>query len=114
MADSIFSKILKREITSQLIYEDDFVFAINDINPIAPIHILIIPKEEIPTVNDIDQENSHLLGKMVLAAQLIADSLDIAEKGYRLIFNCNDDGGQTVYHLHCHFLAGKKLKWNEL
>jgi len=109
MTDSIFTKILKKEILSNIVYEDEFVFAINDINPVAPIHILIIPKEQIPTVNDITEENSFLIGKIILAAKKIASELNIAEKGYRLIFNCNEDGGQTVFHIHCHLLGGKKL-----
>jgi len=111
MTDSIFTKILKKEILSNIIYEDEFVFAINDINPVAPIHILIIPKEQIPTVNDINEENSFLIGKIILAAQKITKNLNIAEKGYRLIFNCNDDGGQTVFHIHCHLLGGKKMSF---
>jgi len=114
MSNSIFTKILNKEIPSKIIYEDEFVFAINDINPVAPIHILIIPKEEIPTVNDINEENSFIMGKIILAAKKIASDLNIAEKGYRLIYNCNEDGGQTVFHIHCHLLGGKKLTWNEL
>ena len=112
MSDSIFTKILKKEIPSQIIYEDEFVFAINDINPIAPIHILIIPKEQIPTINDITPSNEAIMGKIILAAKIIANEKNIAENGYRLIFNCNEDGGQTVFHIHCHLLAGKKLGWN--
>ena len=112
MADSIFTKIYKKEIPSEIIYEDDFVFAINDINPIAPIHILIIPKEQIPTTNDITHTNEMIMGKIILAAKHIAKEKNIAENGYRLIFNCNEDGGQTVFHIHCHLLGGKKLLWS--
>ena len=112
MADSIFTKIYRKEILSEIIYEDEFVFAINDINPIAPIHILIIPKKEIPTINDINAGNEAIIGKIILAAKNIAIQKGIAENGYRLIFNCNEDGGQTVFHIHCHLLAGKKLSWN--
>jgi histidine triad (HIT) family protein len=111
MEKSIFTKILNNEIKSEIIYQDDYVFAINDINPIAPIHILIIPKEQIPTVNDINEENSFIISKIILAAKKIAHSKQIDEKGYRLIFNCNEDGGQTVFHIHCHLLGGKKLTW---
>jgi histidine triad (HIT) family protein len=111
MADSIFTKILKKEIPSEIIYEDEHVFAINDINPIAPIHILIVPKKQIPTINDVDESNAEIIGKIVLAAKKIAKEKDLAEKGYRLIFNCNDDGGQTVFHIHCHLIGGKKLNW---
>ena len=109
MPNSIFSKILKKEIPSDIIYEDEYVFAINDINPIAPIHILIITKQEIPTINDINEDNSFLIGKIILAAKHIAKEKNISEKGYRLILNCNEDGGQTVFHIHCHLLAGKRL-----
>jgi len=112
MLDSIFTKIFKKEIPTEIIYEDNFVFAINDINPIAPIHILIIPKEQIPTINDINPSNEAIIGKIILAAKYIAKEKNIDESGYRLIFNCNEDGGQTVFHIHCHFLAGKKLSWN--
>ena len=111
MTDSIFTKILKKEIPSEIIYEDDYVFAINDINPIAPIHILIIPKEQIPTINDIDENNAQIMEKIILAAKKIAKEKSIAEKGYRLIFNCNEDGGQTVFHIHCHLIGGEKLNW---
>ena len=112
MSDSIFTKIYKKEIPSEIVYEDDFVFAINDINPIAPIHILIIPKEQIPTINDINSTNKEIIGKIVLAAKQIAEEKKIDKNGYRLIFNCNEDGGQTVFHIHCHLLAGKKLGWS--
>ncbi|MCL2039028.1 MAG: histidine triad nucleotide-binding protein [Bacteroidetes bacterium] len=112
MADSIFKKIYNKEIPSEIIYEDNFVFAINDINPIAPVHILVIPKEQIPTINDINADNEAIIGKIVLAAKHIAKQQGVAENGYRLVFNCNADGGQTVFHIHCHLLAGKKLIWN--
>jgi histidine triad (HIT) family protein len=112
MSDSIFTKIYKKEIHSDIVYEDDFVFAINDINPIAPVHILIIPKEQILTINDITTSNESIMGKIILAAKTIAREKGVAENGYRLIFNCNEDGGQTVFHIHCHLLAGKKLGWN--
>jgi len=109
MQTSLFTKILNKEIPSDIIYEDDFVFAINDINPIAPVHILIIPKEQIPTINDIVSGNEFIMGKIILAAKHIAKEKGISDSGYRLIFNCNADGGQTVYHIHCHLLGGKKL-----
>jgi len=109
MSDSIFTKILKKEINSEIIYEDKYVFGINDINPIAPIHILIIPKEQILTLNDINENNDFIMGKIFLAAKEISKKLNVSENGYRLIFNCNEDAGQTVFHIHCHLLAGKKL-----
>ena len=108
---TIFKKIIDREIKSEIVYEDQNVICINDINPQAPIHLLIIPKIIIETINDIDIENKHLIADMVFAAKKIAKNLKIDKKGYRLVFNCNDDGGQTVYHIHMHFLAGRKFTW---
>lgn len=108
---TIFKKIIDREIKSEIVYEDHNVICINDINPQAPIHLLIIPKKIIETINDIDIENKHLIADMVFAAKKIAKNLKIDKKGYRLVFNCNDDGGQTVYHIHMHFLAGRKFTW---
>lgn len=108
---TIFKKIIDREIKSEIVYEDQNVICINDINPQAPIHLLIIPKKIIETINDIDIENKHLIADMVFAAKKIAKNLKIDKEGYRLVFNCNDDGGQTVYHIHMHFLAGRKFTW---
>ena len=108
---TIFKKIIDREIKSEIVYEDQNVICINDINPQAPIHLLIIPKKIIETINDIDIDNKHLIADMVFAAKKNAKNLKIDKKGYRLVFNCNDDGGQTVYHIHMHFLAGRKFTW---
>ena len=108
---TIFKRIIDREIKSEIVYEDQNVICINDINPQAPIHLLIIPKKIIETINDIDIENKYLIADMVFAAKKIAKNLKIDKKGYRLVFNCNDDGGQTVYHIHMHFLAGRKFTW---
>ena len=108
---TIFKKIIDREIKSEIVYEDQNVICINDINPQAPIHLLIIPKKIIETINDIDIENKHLIADMVFAAKKIAKNLKIDKEGYRLVFNCNDNGGQTVYHIHMHFLAGRKFTW---
>ena len=108
---TIFKKIIDREIKSEIVYEDQNVICINDINPQAPIHLLIIPKKIIETINDIDIENKYLIADMVFAAKKIAKNLKIDKTGYRLVFNCNDDGGQTVYHIHMHFLAGRKFTW---
>ncbi|MBI72078.1 MAG: histidine triad nucleotide-binding protein [Candidatus Marinimicrobia bacterium] len=108
---TIFKKIIDREVESEIVYEDQNVICINDINPQAPIHLLIIPKKIIETINDIDIDNKHLIADMVFAAKKIAKNLKIDKKGYRLVFNCNDDGGQTVYHIHMHLLAGRKFTW---
>lgn len=111
MAESIFSKIIKREIPADIVYEDDDVIAINDINPQAPVHILIIPKMEIPTLNDINEADANLLGKIILVAKKLAKQKGIAEDGYRLLVNCNKNAGQTVFHIHFHLLGGRIFGW---
>ena len=111
MSETIFSKIIRKEIPATIVYEDDELLAFNDISPKAPVHILIIPKKEIPTVNDIELQDAELIGKIVIAAKKISKEQGIAESGYRLVFNCNKDAGQEVFHLHCHLIGGKKLKW---
>lgn len=108
---TIFGKIVRKEIPADIVYEDEDVLAFNDLAPQAPIHVLIIPKKEIATINHIEAEDAALMGKLFLAAQKIAKKLGVADDGYRLVFNCNEDGGQTVYHIHMHFLAGRALGW---
>ena len=108
---TIFKKIIDKEIDSEIIYEDDLSLAFFDITAQAPIHILIIPKKEIPTLNDIKAQDKELLGHLLYVATKIAKIYKINNDGYRIICNCNDDGGQTVYHLHFHLLGGKKLSW---
>jgi histidine triad (HIT) family protein len=111
MAESIFSKIIKREIPAEIVYEDDEIIAINDINPQAPVHILIIPKKEIPTLNDLEENDSHLIGKIFLTAKELAKKNGISEDGYRLVVNCNKNAGQTVFHIHFHLLGGRIFRW---
>ena len=111
MAETIFSKIISREIPADIVFEDDRVLAFRDIAPQAPTHILIIPKEEILTANDITEHQDSLIGYMVRMAAQIAKSEGIAEDGYRLVMNCNVDGGQAVYHLHLHLLGGRRMQW---
>lgn len=106
---TIFSKILAREIPADIVYEDERVTAFKDIHPSAPVHILIIPNKEIPTVNDVTPDDEQTLGHMLVVAKQIAAEQGIAESGYRLIINCRDDGGQEVYHLHMHLLGGRRL-----
>jgi histidine triad (HIT) family protein len=106
---TIFTKIINREIPASIVYEDDLVIAFKDINPIAPVHILIVPKKEIPTVNDVQPEDELALGRLFSVARKIAQDNNIAESGYRLIMNCNSDGGQEVFHLHMHLLGGEKI-----
>ncbi len=112
MSETIFSKIIRKEIPAQIVYESDSVLAFKDINPKAPTHILIIPKIEISTVKEIvGSEHAALLGEMFDAANKIARDLNIAEDGFRLVINCGDNGGQDVYHLHMHLLGGRKMTW---
>lgn len=106
---TIFTKIINREIPATIVYENDKVIAFKDINPAAPIHILVVPKKEIPTINDIKEEDRELIGEMYLAIGKIAQDLRIDKEGYRVITNCNEYGGQEVFHLHFHLLGGKKL-----
>jgi histidine triad (HIT) family protein len=109
MSETIFSKIINRELPADIVYEDDDILAFRDINPQAPVHILVIPKVEISTTNDIQPAQAELIGKMVLAAQKIAGQEGIAEDGYRLVMNCNQHGGQVVYHIHIHLVGGHQL-----
>lgn len=111
MSETIFSKIIRKEIPADIIYETDDVLAFNDINPQAPIHFLVIPKKPIATINDIAAEDSALIGQLYLAAATIAKERGFADSGYRTVMNCNEHGGQTVYHIHLHVLAGKALGW---
>jgi histidine triad (HIT) family protein len=109
MSDTIFSKIINREIPADIVYEDDDILAFRDIAPQAPVHILVIPKVQIATANDIQPAQAELIGNMVLAAQKIAQQEGIAEDGYRLVMNCNQHGGQVVYHIHLHLMGGHQL-----
>lgn len=111
MGDTIFGKIIRREIPADIVYEDDDVLAFRDLNPQAPVHVLFIPKKPIATLNDATPDDAALLGKVLLAAANYAKQEGFAEDGYRTVVNCNTHGGQTVYHLHVHLLAGRKLTW---
>jgi histidine triad (HIT) family protein len=106
---SIFSKIVAREIPAEIVFQDERVTAFRDINPQAPTHILIVPNKEIPTVNDVSPEDEALLGHLFVVAAQIAAEQGIAENGYRLIVNCNEHGGQEVFHIHMHLLGGRML-----
>ena len=111
MGDTLFSKIIRRELPADIVYEDDEVLAFRDINPQAPLHVLFIPKMPMPTLDDATPADAELLGKLLLAAAAYARREGVAESGYRTVINCNEDGGQTVYHLHVHLLAGRPLRW---
>jgi len=106
---TIFSKIISGELPSDIVYRDDLVTAFRDINPLAPTHILIVPNKEIATVNDLTDDDERIAGRLFLAARRIAEQEGIAQDGYRLIVNCNRDGGQEVYHLHMHLLGGRPI-----
>ncbi len=109
--DCLFCRIANQEIPSDMIYQDDQLFAISDISPQAPIHKLIIPRKHIPTINDITHEDSHLIGDMVQTAKTLAKQLNIDESGYRLVFNVNRGAGQAVFHIHLHLLGGRAMTW---
>lgn len=111
MEDCIFCKIAKGQIPSHIIYEDDKVIAFNDANPQAPVHFLVIPKEHIESANDINNDNSNLIGHIFIVISKLVKELEIHEKGYRIINNCGEFGGQTVPHMHFHILAGRQLLW---
>jgi histidine triad (HIT) family protein len=111
MSETLFSKIIRREIAADIVYEDDEVLAFRDINPQAPVHVLFIPKTSIATLNDLSKEHDALVGRLVLAAAAYARREGFADAGYRTVFNCNSDGGQSVYHIHLHLLAGRQMMW---
>lgn len=106
---TIFTKIINREIPANIVFENENVIAFKDINPQAPVHILVVPKKEIPTLNDIKPEDKNLIGEIYLAIGEIAKDFNIAENGYRVITNCNQYGGQEVFHIHFHILGGEPI-----
>lgn len=111
MSETIFAKIIRREIPAQIVYEDEHVLAFKDIHPQAPVHVLFIPKVAVPTLNDLQDDQAELVGRLALAAAKYAKQEGFAERGYRVVMNCNGDGGQTVYHIHLHLLAGRSMVW---
>ena len=111
MSEDLFLKIIDREIPADIVFEDDDLLAFRDINPQAPTHILIIPKEHIRTMNDLEAGHSELIGKMFLTAKQLAQQEGFAQDGYRVVMNCNQAGGQAVYHIHLHLLGGRQMKW---
>ena len=106
---TIFGKIIRGEAPADIVFQDELVTAFRDINPAASTHILIVPNKYIPTVNDVQEEDEQLLGRMIRVAKQLAEQEGIAENGYRLIINCNQHGGQEVYHLHLHLIGGRPL-----
>ncbi len=111
MTDCLFCKIRDGEIPADIIYQDDDVMAFDDVNPQAPTHLLIIPKKHLSTVNDIEPTDELMMGKLFSAAKKIAAEKGISDDGYRLVINTNEQAGQTVFHIHMHFLAGRAMTW---
>jgi histidine triad (HIT) family protein len=109
LADCIFCKIINKEIPSTIVYEDETVMAFRDIKPVAPVHVLIVPKKHIPSVEALDRDNAGVLADIHLAAKKIAEKEGLSGKGFRLINNCGKDAGQTVFHLHYHLIGGREL-----
>lgn len=109
--DCLFCKIIKGEIPSDKVYEDEFVYAFRDINPAAPVHVLIVPKQHIASSLEVDAENSAAIAKVFEAAAKIARQLGLEQDGYRIVNNCGEKAGQTVFHIHFHLLAGRDLEW---
>ncbi|MCI5724731.1 MULTISPECIES: histidine triad nucleotide-binding protein [Fusobacterium] len=106
---TIFTKIINKEIPANIVYEDEDVIAFKDIAPVAPVHILVVPKKEIATINDIKEDDAYLIGKVYLTISKLAKEFGLAEKGYRIVSNCNEHAGQTVFHIHFHLIGGEKL-----
>ena len=111
MTDCIFCKIAAGEIPATKVYDDGEVLAFRDINPEAPVHLLVIPRRHIATLNDLTEADAALIGWLYLAAKQVAIELGVAENGYRTVINCNRDAGQIVFHVHMHLLAGRELGW---
>lgn len=111
MSETLFAKIINREIPADIVYEDEQSLAFRDIEPQAPTHLLIIPKKAIVTINDMTADDKELLGHLFWVAKQLAFEMGFADDGYRVVMNCNEHGGQSVYHIHLHLLAGKPLGW---
>jgi diadenosine tetraphosphate (Ap4A) HIT family hydrolase len=109
MTDTIFHKIIRREIPADIVFEDEHLIAFKDISPQAPVHVLFVPKQDVATLDDLGDDQVQLVGKLVVAATCYAREQGLAADGYRLVMNCNDHGGQTVFQLHLHLLGGAEL-----
>lgn len=106
---TVFTRIINKEIPADILYEDDEIMAFRDIHPLAPVHVLVIPKREIPSINDLNPDDALLVGKMVIVARDVARHLNISEKGYKLLFRVGRDGGQEIPHIHLHLIGGARL-----
>jgi histidine triad (HIT) family protein len=109
--DCLFCSIADKSIPSDIVYEDEQVIAFRDVSPQAPTHILVIPKQHIATINDMDISQGHLIGHMIYTAKSIAKQEELSDDGFRLVMNCNESGGQTVFHIHLHLLGGRTMTW---
>lgn len=111
MAECIFCKIANGEIKSDIVYQSESFVGFRDTQPQAPTHILVVPRNHVATFNDVKETDSELLSGLLLACRQLAESESLTEKGYRIVINCNKDGGQSIFHLHAHLLGGRKLSW---
>ncbi len=111
MGNCLFCKMVSGDIKPDIVYEDDYVLAFRDLNPQAPVHILVIPKKHIATINDITVDDEVLIGKLYTVAKKVASQEGIAESGYRAVINCNKGGGQEVFHIHLHIIGGRSMVW---
>ncbi|MET0065963.1 MAG: histidine triad nucleotide-binding protein [Candidatus Thiodiazotropha sp.] len=111
MSECLFCKFVSGEIAPDIVYQDDDVLAFRDINPQSPTHVLVIPKRHIPTLNDLSAQDAELVGKLYLTAKQVAAAEGIDESGYRTVMNCNEEAGQTVFHIHLHLLGGRAMAW---
>ena len=111
MDNCLFCKIINGDIAAKKVYENEHIIAFNDINPKAPVHILVIPKKHIRSINELNSSDINLAGEIILAAKKITKDQGIDSKGFRVVFNTNDDGGQTVYHIHMHIMGGRQMQW---
>lgn len=111
MSDCIFCRIAAGQIPATMLYDDGEVLAFRDINPEAPVHLLIVPRRHISTLNDLNEADAALIGRLYLAGKQVAAELGVAERGYRTVINCNRDAGQIVFHIHMHLLAGREMGW---
>jgi len=111
VSNCIFCKILKKELPCKMVYEDDLCIAFDDINPQAPVHVLIVPREHIPTMNDLKENHKELIGHLCMVVNRISEIKKIKDPGFRVVINCNQAGGQMVYHLHIHVMGGRQMTW---
>jgi histidine triad (HIT) family protein len=107
----LFCRIIAGEVPSRKVFEDDEIVAIQDVNPQAPVHVLLLPRKHVATLNDLTPEDEVLVGRMTRRAAALAAGMGLAERGYRTVFNCNQEAGQTVFHLHLHLLGGRPMHW---